>query len=187
MAPWFGSARLDWSVKLAVEARPPLLGPDGCRRCDPAYRGPVTSPHPRTSPAPVLWTAAFLAFTAFVWIGRIRNAVNDPALDDGGRIGPVLLSLSFLVPAVVLGVLLVVHRRAVGSGEDVPVLRVGVLALAAWTTGVWVVRDADILLGGDHDAAFIVVHVALGVVSVALAALSARSLARASRRALSPA
>ena len=44
------------------------------------------------------------------------------------------------------------------------------VVLAGWTTVVWVVRAADIALGGDHEAAFIAVHVVLAVVSTGLAA-----------------
>lgn len=50
------------------------------------------------------------------------------------------------------------------------------VALAVWTTGVWIVRAGDIVLGGDHEVGFVVVHVVLAVVSIALATLAARSV-----------
>ena len=109
----------------------------------------------------VLWPWLLVGWTVFVWAGRIRLAE--------GEVGPFLLALTFLVPAVALAVALVKFRTAV------PAL---VGALALWTTGVWVVRDADIVLGGDHPVGFVVVHVVLGVVSVALAALALRSVLR---------
>jgi len=123
----------------------------------------------------VVATVAFLGWTAFVWLGRIRNAVADDALDGAGRIGPVLLSVSFLVPAVVLAVLLV-RERGRPAGRVRSVLLVG---LSGWTTVVWAVRVLDIALGGDHDAAFIVVHAALAVVSVALGWWAVRATASA--------
>ncbi len=136
--------------------------------------GPAaTSPPAR---ATVVWVAVFLAWTGFVWVGRIRNALGDAALDDGGRTGPLLLALSFVVPAVVVAVLLVLAVRSGGAPAAVARLRVGVVALAVWTTGVWIVRAGDIVLGGDHEVGFVVVHVVLAVVSIALATLAARSV-----------
>jgi hypothetical protein len=49
-------------------------------------------------------------------------------------------------------------------------LSLSVQVLAGWTTVVWVVRAADIALGGDHEAAFVAVHVVLAAVSIGLAA-----------------
>lgn len=131
-----------------------------------------TASRPRPSRAAVAWTVAFLAWTAFVWVGRIRNAVADAALDDGGRSGPILLSASFLVLALVVATLLVpVARRRAGAAAASAFL-VALGALAGWTTVVWVVRVADIAFAGDHDLPFVVVHSVLGAVSVALAALA---------------
>lgn len=107
------------------------------------------------------WPWLFVGWTVFVWAGRIRLAE--------GELGPFLLALTFLVPTAALAVALVRFRAAV------PAL---VGALALWTTGVWVVRDVDIVAGGDHPVGFVVVHVVLGVVSVALAALALRSVLR---------
>jgi hypothetical protein len=42
-------------------------------------------------------------------------------------------------------------------------------ALAAWTVVVWVVRAIGIATG-DHEAAFIAVHLVLATVSIALSA-----------------
>ena len=94
-------------------------------------------------------TWAFLGWTAFVWIGRVRNG------------GAVLLALSFLALAA-----LAVWRR-----------RPFVSLLVAWTVGVWVVRTPIILLH-EHDAAFKVVHTVLAVVSIGLAVAAQRDVQR---------
>jgi hypothetical protein len=116
----------------------------------------------------VAWTLAFLAWTAFVWIGRIRNALGDAALDAAGRTGPILLSVSFLALASLAAGLLVPLVRGRASDRVGRAFGTVLLVLAGWTTAVWVVRVADIALGGDHDVPFVVVHTVLGVVSVAL-------------------
>ncbi|MFZ4517001.1 MAG: hypothetical protein ACOYOP_01335 [Microthrixaceae bacterium] len=118
------------------------------------------------------WSAAFLAWTLFVWVGRIRNALADTALDAAGRTGPLLLATSFVLPALVLAVALVLRWRGRPVGWLAPAMTV----FAVWTTGVWIVRAGDIALGGDHPVAFVVVHTVLAVVSIALAWLAVRSL-----------
>ncbi len=117
---------------------------------------------------------SLLAWTLFVWVGRIRNAVSDPELVGSERLGPILLAASFVVPALVLAVVLFTSAR--GARGVGPVLRYGVVALAAWTCGVWLVRLADIVFGGDRAVGFIVVHAVLAVVSAVLAVLAARSV-----------
>ena len=117
-----------------------------------------------------VWPWVFVAWTVFVWAGRIKLA--------DAEVGPLLLALTFLVPAVALAAALVWRRSAV------PAL---VGALALWTTGVWVVRDIDIVAGGDHPVPFVVVHVLLGVVSVAVAAMALRSVLRPTARGAVPA
>ena len=122
------------------------------------------NPAPARAARRYVWPWVFVAWTVFVWAGRIKLA--------DAEVGPLLLALTFLVPAVALAVALVWFRGAV------PAL---VGALALWTTGVWVVRDLDIVLGGDHPVPFVVVHVVLGVVSVAVAGLALRSVLRPGR------
>jgi hypothetical protein len=56
-------------------------------------------------------------------------------------------------------------------------LGLATLALAGWTVVVWIVRGVDIATG-DHSAGFVVVHLALGVISIALAAVAVRSVAQ---------
>ena len=104
-------------------------------------------------PIPVV---AFAAWTLLVWGGRIRNAVADA---EGA--GSVVLAVTFVALAAAV---------LVTRGD-----RRAVLALAAWTVAVWVVRGLDIALLSDHDTVFVVVHLVLAVVSVALAAAATRS------------
>ena len=101
---------------------------------------------------PVLF--AFVAWTLFVWAVRIKNA--------DGSVGAVLLSLTFIVPAVAALV-----RPAV-------VLR----PLVYWTAAVWAWRIVDIVVASDHGIGFKVVHTVLGVVSVVLGVAALRAAGR---------
>lgn len=123
-----------------------------------------------------------LAWTLIVWVGRVRNALSDPELTGSERLGPLLLAASFVVPALVLAVVLFVSPRR--SSDGGAVLRYGVLALAAWTCGVWLFRIADIALGGDWSIGFVIVHAVLAVVSAVLAVLAARAVLASGRPAV---
>jgi hypothetical protein len=113
------------------------------------------------------WLAPFLLWTLFVWGGRIRNAVAD----DAGATAAIVLSLTFVVPALVVAVAWVLETRRAGSSSRVATVRRTVgQGLAAWTIAVWLVRGVDIALLGDHDIAFVVVHLMLALVSILLAA-----------------
>jgi len=107
---------------------------------------------------------AFGAWTVFVWATRIGTAVDEGA---GGR---AVLAAVFTIVGLSL---LAVAWRARGRALD----RIEILAVqaaAVWTVGVWVVRGVQITLA-DHDAAFVVVHLVLAVVSIALAVLTVRA------------
>ena len=109
--------------------------------------------------------AAAVAWTGFVWIGRIRNALADDELRGPALAGVVALSATFLVLAASALVLLVRWARGrVPTRAD----RAVVLANLVWAAAVWAVRILDIAVLDDHTAAFVAVHVALGVVSVLL-------------------
>jgi cobalamin synthase len=110
------------------------------------------------------WTIALCAFTLLVWTTRIGNIWGDDGLTDGEKWGRTGLAVSFTV--LVLAVAYAVLRRAPWQG-------VAVKVLAGWTVGVWVTRSFGIATG-DHEAGFVVVHLVLAVVSVALAALAVR-------------
>jgi hypothetical protein len=110
------------------------------------------------------WVVALVAWTFFVWTTRIGNIWRDDDLDTAGKVGRTALALSFTMLA--LAVVGALWRRPSW-------LRPTVVALAVWTTGVWLVRDTSILVG-DHDTAFKVVHTVLAVVSIGLSALALR-------------
>jgi hypothetical protein len=88
-----------------------------------------------------------------IWIGRVRNilAAHGSAAE---LVVPVVL--------VVLGLGTFLRPRTVGLG------------LAAVTIAVWLVR-VPLVLVHHHDVAFVIVHLVLATVSVALAALALRS------------
>ncbi|MGH9135506.1 MAG: hypothetical protein ACRD0G_00485 [Acidimicrobiales bacterium] len=100
-------------------------------------------------------------WTLLIWGVRIRNA--------DGAVGPILLSLTFVALA-----LLVLSTRG----------RSGTLAvaLAGWTALVWIVRSIDIAFFSDRGAGFVLVHLALAVVSILLAAWVGRDLNARARR-----
>ena len=91
----------------------------------------------------------FVAWTVFVWAGRIRNG------------GSVALAVSFLALATVA-----LWRR-----------RGWVTALAVWTIAVWAVRTPVILVH-QHPVGFKVVHTALAAISVVLAVAAQRDVQR---------
>lgn len=119
----------------------------------------------------------FLGWTVFVWgIVRLRNILSDDALSVASRNKALLLSTSFWLPALAL---------AVGAGVAVARktqfpswVRIGLMGLAAWSVVVWVLRAVDIALTSNRGAAFIVVHVVLGVISIVLAGLLTAELRR---------
>ncbi len=110
-----------------------------------------------------------VAWTFFVWTTRIGNIWRDADLDTGEKVGRTGLALSFTLLAV--GVVIALWR---GSARA---RLVAVGALAAWSTGVWVVRDVSIL-AADHEVGFKVVHTVLAVVSIVLSALAWREARR---------
>jgi uncharacterized PurR-regulated membrane protein YhhQ (DUF165 family) len=87
-------------------------------------------------------------WTLLVWLARLRNAA-----DEG--VGSTVLAATFVVGAVAV----LVRRRE----------RTTALVLAGFTVAVWLVRGADIALLSDHGTAFVVVHLVLATVSIALA------------------
>ncbi len=117
---------------------------------------------PSSRPPAVL---ALVAWTVLVWTTRIGNIWGDDGLDTGEKVGRTALALSFTALAALVAWAVLTrweHRRP------------AVLALAGWTVGVWVVRAVGIA-GGDHRAAFVVVHLVLAAVSLALSWLALRA------------
>lgn len=114
------------------------------------------------------WVLGFAAWTLLVWATRIDNILADEALDGAQQAWRLALSASFVIPAVVL-VVQWVRPRVVRSAPVGDASRLLAQALAWWTVVVWPVRSLGIVLA-DHDAAFVVVHLALAAVSIGLAA-----------------
>jgi hypothetical protein len=115
-------------------------------------------------------TIALCAWTLLVWTTRIGNIWGDADLTTGEKWGRTGLALSFTVLALAVVVLVAVHQRRPWRGLAVKIL-------AGWTIGVWVTRSYGIATG-DHDAAFIAVHLVLAVVSIVLSVLAVREEAR---------
>jgi hypothetical protein len=110
---------------------------------------------------------ALVIWTLFVWTTRINNVWRDTDLSTGEKLGRTGLAASFTVLAA--AVLVALWQRA----PRMTTMTAG--ALGAWTTLVWVVRDARIV-AADHDLGFTLVHLGLGVVSIALAVLAWRDV-----------
>jgi hypothetical protein len=99
-------------------------------------------------------------WTIFVWTTRVRNAVSDDELNGVEKSGAVIVSLVFVVAAIVI-LWMLVRRRLVG-------LRTLLLVFAIGTVGWWAVRSVLILVH-DHGWGFRIVHVVLGIISSVLA------------------
>ena len=109
---------------------------------------------------------ALVAWTVLVWGTRIDNIVGDDGLSAAGKAIRLALAGSLLVLAVLAGTEWWAARRRPTTPSG---FRAKIVPLAVWTTLVWAVRATGIALG-DHDAAFISVHLVLAVVSIALVA-----------------
>ena len=115
----------------------------------------------------LLWL--LVAWTAIVWVGRIRNTVGDDTLADGDRAWGTVVAILFLVLAAVTATLPLGlwHRRPLGSTRLVAIF-------CLWTIAFWGVRGAGLLLA-DHEVGFKVVHTVLAGVSIGLAVLLQRA------------
>jgi hypothetical protein len=108
-------------------------------------------------PSVVAW--ALVVWTLFVWGTRIVNI-----LTDGGGAGALVVALALTA----LGLAAAASLAGVRLPWAVP-------ALAVTTIAVWVVR-VPLVLAHHHQAGFVVVHLVLAAVSVALAAGALRSM-----------
>lgn len=118
---------------------------------------------------------ALCGWTVFVWGNRISNAWSSTTESTSAKVVSTALAATFLVFAAG-GVLVLVRawRRPVTAG-----MQRFLVLFAGWTTLVWCVRIVGIL-ADDHGAAFKVVHVVLGLISIALALGVVRAVRRAS-------
>ncbi len=115
----------------------------------------------------LLWL--LVAWTAIVWVGRIRNLIGDDTLVNWDRAWGIVVALLFLVLAAVTATLPLGlwHRRPLGSTRLVAIF-------CLWTIAFWGIRGVGLLLG-DHEAGFKVVHTVLAGVSIGLAVLLQRA------------
>jgi len=109
---------------------------------------------------------AFVLWTAFVWVNRISNTLRSDTESAGAKTFSTVLSLVLLAFAFAAVVVTVKAWRTPLGDSGAKVL----MAAGALTVVVWLVRVPQILIA-DHSVPFKIVHVALGVVSVVLAAL----------------
>ena len=124
---------------------------------------------------------AFAAWSAYVWITRISNAWGPASEETTSAKVISTVSAGVLLVGVLATVAILVRARARGFvAAEVLVLRVFV----GLTVAVWAVRVPQILLDGEHNVGFKVVHTALAVLSVGLGVLTWR---RATTEPLEPA
>ena len=110
--------------------------------------------------------AVLVGWTLFVWATRIGNIWRDHSLSHGQKVGSTALALSFTALAVVVLAAWLQRRRWLTGA---------VVVLAGWTTGVWIARFVAIADDG-RGAGFVLVHLVLAVVSIALAGAATRRL-----------
>ena len=120
------------------------------------------------------WSLVVLVvWTAYVWTTRIVNAWSASDESTSAKVISTVCAVALLALAAgVARVLVVARGRAFTAGE----VRL-VTVLAGATVVVWALRIPQILLD-DRGAAFKAVHVVLGALSIALAALGWRAATR---------
>ncbi len=109
--------------------------------------------------------AVFVAWTTYVWVTRITNTWGSDIETTGAKVFSTVLSgvmLAFAVGGVVVLVQTWKRPLTVGAARFLQVF-------CGVTVVVWLVRAVQII-ASDHDVPFKVVHVVLGVISIALAA-----------------
>jgi hypothetical protein len=138
---------------------------------------PVEGPTPATGPTPVTmrwWVIVlFGLWSVFVWSTRTVNIWRDLLLSTDEKVVLTVMAAIFVVLGLAVALIGLGLRRWAPSRVDI--VTVGVLG--GWTCGVWFLRIVEMVADGDHGAAFILVHVVLAAISIALAAWSWRELA----------
>jgi len=114
-----------------------------------------------------LWTIALVAWSVFVWGNRLNNLRTDDSSDTErlASLGMSALSLGLAAAALVF----VVQAWRGGWSLPTATQRTVLRVFAGWTMGVWLVRGVGIALDG-RSVPFVVVHLVLAVVSIAIAA-----------------
>jgi hypothetical protein len=118
----------------------------------------------------------------FVWGNRLSNAWSSTTESSSAKAISTVLAASFIVFALA-GVALLMRSWSTGLTRSAGMFLV---AFAGWTIVVWCVRIVAIAVG-DHGAAFKIVHVLLGLISIGLAIGVARAVRRAPVDAISTA
>jgi heme/copper-type cytochrome/quinol oxidase subunit 4 len=114
------------------------------------------------------WSFVNAGWLAFIWITRIRNAVDDHTSSTANHAIAYVLSAICLVGAAALAVV-AWRRLTTRAATNV------IVGVAAVHVGIWLVRGVQIAIS-DREFAFKAVHVTLGVISVALAVMLVRSV-----------
>jgi hypothetical protein len=129
------------------------------------------------------WLLVLAGWQLFVWGTRIKNVMGDSSLMGLDQVLLVGLSATFLAYGVVaFWIWRQLGRPSEGGPDGVFWLQAG----AAWTVVVWLLRGGDIVVS-DHGVGFIVVHLVLGVISIALALQAVRVVRTLGSRAAEPA
>ena len=118
---------------------------------------------------------ALVAWTWFVWVGRVRNIAADDSLTGFSMAWRLGMALTFVLSAALAFAAIVARPAAIQATSRF---------LAVFGIVVWAIRGTDIALG-DHSAAFIAVHTVLAVVTIALGAWVLRRKAGNRRGAVS--
>ena len=134
-----------------------------------------------TKPRTAVWSVlVFVAWTAFVWLNRVSNALRNDSLGTSGKGWSIVLSVSVLAGAVGAAVVAVRGWSRPWTSAEAVVLKVA----AGWTALLWLVLVPKILIDGrpagfsGNLAGFKAVHTVLGLASLALSAWVWRSASR---------
>jgi hypothetical protein len=121
--------------------------------------------------------AVFVAWTAYIWVSRIVNAWGSSTESTGAKVFSTVLSGVLLALALGGVVVLVRTWKAPLGVRAARFLEV----FCGVTVVVWVVRAGQIAFS-DREIGFKVVHVVLGLISIALAVAVWRVVAPVARR-----
>lgn len=113
--------------------------------------------------------AVFAAWSGYVWVTRIANAWSATSDETAtAKVVSTATAVVLLVGAVAAAGILVRARARGFLAVETLVLR----AFAGLTVAVWAVRVPLIVLDPEHGVGFKVVHTALALISISLAALT---------------
>lgn len=117
-----------------------------------------------------------VAWTLFVWIGRIRNIVTDDELTGAAFVWRLLTAVAFTMAGVGLALALTWYVRT-RHPFALPVVTWLAGPLAVVGVLFWAIRGTTIAIG-DYGAGFKVVHSVLALVSIGLGVWVLRWLRR---------